>query len=77
LVNSLSPTDNAENIDYYIESLNWALLNIDKIKNIAISGPYGSVKSSVIQTFQRKNQINDFRFLNISLATFKEINTLT
>lgn len=73
--NSLSPTDNAENIDYYIESLNWALLNRDKIKNIAISGPYGSGKSSVIQTFQRKNQNNDFRFLNISLATFKEINT--
>jgi hypothetical protein len=73
--NSLSPTDNAENIDYYIESLNWALLNRDKIKNIAISGPYGSGKSSVIQTFQRKNQNNDFRFLNISLATFKENNT--
>ena len=73
--NSLSPTDNAENIDYYIESLNWALLNRDKIKNIAISGPYGSGKSSVIQTFQKKNQNNDFRFLNISLATFKEINT--
>lgn len=71
--NSLSPTDNAENIDYYIESLNWALLNRDKIKNIAISGPYGSGKSSVIQTFQRKNQNNNFRFLNISLATFKEI----
>ena len=73
--NSLSPTDNAENIDYYIESLNWALLNRDKIKNIAISGPYGSGKSSVIQTFHRKNKNKDFRFLNISLATFKEINT--
>jgi hypothetical protein len=73
--NSLSPTDDAENIDYYIESLNWALLNKRKIKNIAISGPYGSGKSSVIQTFQKKNNNKDFRFLNISLATFKEINT--
>ena len=72
--NSLSPTDNAENIDYYIESLNWALLNRDKIKNIAISGPYGSGKSSVIQTFQKRNKNQDFKFLPISLATFKEIN---
>lgn len=73
--NSLSPTDDAENINYYIESLNWALLNRDKIKNIAISGPYGSGKSSVIQTFQKRNNNNNFKFLNISLATFKEINT--
>jgi hypothetical protein len=73
--NSLSPTDEAENIDSYIESLNWALLNRDKIKNIAISGPYGSGKSSVIQTFQKKNNNNNFKFLKISLATFKEINT--
>ena len=71
--NSLSPTDNAENIDYYVESLNWALLNRNKIKNIAISGPYGSGKSSVIQTFQKRNKNKDFRFLNISLATFKEV----
>lgn len=72
--NSLSPTDEAENIDYYIESLNWALLNRDKVKNIAISGPYGSGKSSVIQTFQKRNKNQDFKFLPISLATFKEIN---
>jgi hypothetical protein len=72
--NSLSPTDDAENIDYYIESLNWALINREKIKNIAISGPYGSGKSSVIQTFKKRNKNKDFRFLSISLATFKEIN---
>lgn len=70
--NALSPTDNAENIDYYIESLNWALLNRKKIKNIAISGPYGSGKSSVIETFQKRNLNREFNFLNISLATFKE-----
>ncbi|MCD8399463.1 YobI family P-loop NTPase [Tenacibaculum finnmarkense] len=73
--NSLSPTDNAENIDYYTQSLNWALSNRNKIKNIAISGSYGSGKSSVIQTFQKRNKNKNVRFLNISLATFKEINT--
>lgn len=73
--NFLSPTDDAENIDYYTESLNWALLNRNKIKNIAISGPYGSGKSSVLQTFKKRNKNKDFKFLNISLATFKEIKT--
>ncbi len=71
----LSPTDDAENIDYYIESLDWALQNRCKIKNIAISGPYGSGKSSVIQTFQKRNKNKDYKFLNISLATFKEEKT--
>ena len=31
----------------------------------------GSGKSSIIKTFQRNNK-NEFSFLNISLATFKE-----
>jgi hypothetical protein len=70
--NSLSPTNEAENIENYIETLNWALQNRKKIKNIAITGPYGSGKSSIIQTFQHKNLNTDYHFLNISLATFKE-----
>lgn len=70
---TLSPTDNAENVDSYIQSLNWALKNKDKIKNIAISGAYGSGKSSVIKTFIKRNTNNDYKFLNISLATFKEL----
>lgn len=70
--NTLSPTDNAENVENYIQSLEWALKNKNRIKNIAISGPYGSGKSSVIRTFIKKNKNNDYKFLNISLATFKE-----
>jgi len=69
---SLSPTDEAENIDYYIETLDWALQNRHKIKNIAVAGPYGSGKSSVIKTFQKRNRNAEYHFLNISLATFKE-----
>jgi hypothetical protein len=71
--NSLSPSDKAEKVEEYLNSLEWALQNKQKIKNIAIAGPYGSGKSSVIQTFQKKHIHNDdFHFLNISLATFKE-----
>jgi hypothetical protein len=70
--NSLSPTDNADNVDNYIQSLDWALKNRNKIKNIAIAGAYGSGKSSVIRTFIKRNNNKDYKFLNISLATFKE-----
>ncbi len=71
---SLAPTNEAENIEDYINALAWALENTkkEKIKNIAIAGPYGSGKSSVIQTFQKRNQNSKYHFLNISLATFKE-----
>jgi len=33
-------------------------------------GPYGSGKSSIIQTFEKEN--SHYKFLNISLASFKE-----
>lgn len=69
----LSPTDAAENVDDYLSAIEWALNKRDKIKNIAITGPYGSGKSSIIQTFQKRHQFNSkYKFLNISLATFKE-----
>ena len=34
----------------YIEALEWALKN-ERIKNIALTGPYGSGKSSIIESF--------------------------
>ena len=46
----LTPTDEAKDCESYMGALSWAL-NQDKIHNIAISGPYGSGKSSVIRTF--------------------------
>lgn len=69
---TLAPTDDAENVDTYIQSLDWALKNKHRIKNIAISGAYGSGKSSVIKTFIKRNKNIHYKFLNISLATFKE-----
>ncbi|WP_225370230.1 YobI family P-loop NTPase [Methanobrevibacter arboriphilus] len=50
----LSPNDRIENGKSYFDALNWALNN-DKIKNIALTGPYGSGKSSILQSFRKQN----------------------
>ena len=42
-----------------------------RIKNVAITGPYGSGKSSIIQTLE--HDFPQFKYLNISLATLREI----
>lgn len=40
-----------------------------RIKNIAITGPYGAGKSSIIQTLER--DYPSFKYLNLSLATLR------
>ena len=42
------------------------------ITNIAITGAYGSGKSTTIKTFQYLNP--DYKYLNISLASFNDSN---
>ncbi|WP_025141556.1 hypothetical protein [Pedobacter jeongneungensis] len=71
---SLSPIGDADPDGAYATALRWALENrgSQDIKNIAITGTYGSGKSTVLKTFQNHNQNPDLSFLNISLATFKE-----
>jgi hypothetical protein len=71
---SLSPIDNGDENGHYSKAILWALKNRKKedIKNIALTGPYGSGKSSILKTFQKNYKGNDLKFLNISLATFKE-----
>jgi len=39
----LSPIDNVENIENYDQALAWAVAN-KRVKNIAVTGPYGSGK---------------------------------
>ncbi|MEW8228254.1 MAG: P-loop NTPase fold protein [Candidatus Thiodiazotropha endolucinida] len=66
---SLTPVDNADIENSYGEALRFAIENPD-INNIAITGPYGSGKSSIIKSFEKKN--NKYNFLKISLASFKD-----
>lgn len=71
---SLAPVSTADSKRHYSGVLLWALTNDHacNIKNIAISGAYGSGKSSVLKTFQETHKCYGLNFLNVSLATFKE-----
>lgn len=66
---ALTPIDDVD-CDVYLDALQEALLNND-VKNIAITGPYGSGKSSVIRTFfSKRNQNGQFKLITITLANF-------
>nr|WP_321451469.1 hypothetical protein [uncultured Carboxylicivirga sp.] len=67
---SLLPKDNIPKNDEYINTLKCILNKRDRIKNIAISGPYGSGKTSIIQSF--KKHYPEFNYLDISLAYFTD-----
>ena len=45
------------------------MLDDKNIKNVALAGAYGSGKSSILKTFEKKYK-NKYEFLNISLADF-------
>jgi len=64
----LTPCCDADDDGYYSEALNSAL-DDKKVTNIAISGSFGSGKSSFLRTFEKNNR--KWNYLNISLATFK------
>lgn len=68
----LSPRDNVH-IDKYSEMLQVAL-NTSGVNNIAITGSYGSGKSSFLRTFEKKHA--EWNYLHISLATFEESNNI-
>ena len=62
---SLSPISDTEKHKYYCDALEWALMNRKEkdIKNIALTGNYGSGKSSILKTFQDR-QIKGLNFFN-------------
>lgn len=64
---SLTPKDDID-ISSYEEALDFGLSD-DTVTNIALTGPYGAGKSSVIETYKKKNK--DKRFMNISLTHFE------
>lgn len=53
----------------FSEALNYALGN-EEIHNIAITGSYGSGKSSLISSYIKRQENFDKKFLQISLASF-------
>ena len=55
----LTPISNAENVEEYLNALRWAL-DQKKITNIALAGPYGAGKSSIIDTFLEKYKDESF-----------------
>lgn len=63
----LTPIDNIDGEQESIKALHWALNNY-QVKNIALTGPYGSGKSSVINSYLKLHK--ECRAIKISLATF-------
>lgn len=63
----LTPESDTKNSEEYIRALHWAIKN-KEVKNIALSGPYGAGKSSVIKTYLEKYPKT--KYLSISLAAF-------
>lgn len=69
---SLTPINCADNCEVYMDALQQALQNSD-IKNIAVTGPYGAGKSSVIRTFFDKHN-GEYKHITITLANFLDNN---
>lgn len=69
----LTPINNIDNGDEYLNAMEWAIKN-PNVKNIALSGPYGSGKSSIIETFLQKHKKANKKSVRISMASFEENN---
>jgi len=65
----LTPKVDLEKSRSYREALKWALENND-VYNIALTGPYGSGKSSILKALQQTN--TEYEYLKISLASFQD-----
>ncbi len=64
----LTEEKDIKKISPYLNALKKVVDSKD-INNVALTGAYGSGKSTIIRTFQARN---DYKYLNISLATFKD-----
>lgn len=74
LISSLAPKiltkkEDIEKIQPYLDKLN-ETIDTKGINNIALTGGYGSGKSTIIGTFKELNP--QYKFLNISLASFNK-----
>lgn len=69
----LTPIRDTE-LNVYADALDY-VFNEDDLKNIAITGPYSSGKSSVLESYKAANR--DKKFIHISLAHFETARDLT
>ena len=69
----LLPVDDIQNGNEYLNALSWAFKN-KRVKNIALAGPYGAGKSSIIESFLKKYWWIRRKSLRISMASF-EVNS--
>lgn len=67
LTSNIVEGDLKESQKTYLDSLKWAVLN-KNINNVALTGFYGTGKSTIINTFLKKNK--GFKSLKISLSKF-------
>ena len=70
----LAPIDDIEYGAEYLKALHWAIKK-KKVKNIALAGPYGAGKSSIIDTYLKKHRMIRNKSLRVSMATFVENET--
>ena len=64
----LTPIDDVK-MEVYEDAFKYIFQNTD-VKNVAISGPYSAGKSSLLESYKKKN--SNKKFLHISLAHFEE-----
>lgn len=65
----LTKKEDIEKIQTYLDKLK-ETIDTEGINNIALTGGYGSGKSTIIKTFKARN--NQYKYLNISLAAFNQ-----
>lgn len=68
----LMPKDDVDKIETYHKALDWVINVNERIRNVALSGPYGAGKSTIIESYIKKSKLKRDKFLRISLATFNE-----
>ena len=68
-IEDLAAISDADKDKVYESFILWGIRN-PKTRNIALTGPYGSGKTSIIKTFQKNHK--EYKYLNISLAKFDE-----
>lgn len=74
IFSSLTPALNADIKNNYKPALDFALRKSpdNTIRNIAITGGYGSGKSSIIGTYFNNHNSLNYKYLSVSLASFSE-----